>query len=145
LRTYESIYVIQPEAPEPEVEAVIAAFDALIAEDGGEIVTKDLWGKRRLAYEVKGFREGIYVLTRFKCPATFPKKFEAALKLNEQIIRYLVILFDEKTLRLEEEQAKRNAAALESRNASGPRSRDGDDDDDERRPASASARARAEA
>ena len=129
MRTYETIYVIHPDAEEAAVEALTAEVGALITEDGGTVEKLDVWGKRRLAYEVKGHREGIYVLMRFNCGPEFPKKLESSFKLNEQIIRYLTVHFDSKTLRLEEEQVRRNEAALESRNATGPRSR-GDDDDD---------------
>ena len=62
-------------------------------------------------------------------PQAISAQESASFKLNEQIIRYLTVHFDSKTLRLEEEQVRRNEAALESRNATGPRSR-GDDDDD---------------
>lgn len=120
MRMYEAIYIIQPEASEDEVEKVVQSVESLITEDGGTVVRVDVWGKRRLAYEVKGFHEGIYVLTRFECNPAFPKKLEDAIKLNETVIRYLVVHFDERTLRLEAEQARRNQAALESRTAAGP-------------------------
>ncbi len=117
MRMYEAIYIIQPEASEDEVEKVAQGVESLITEDGGTVVRVDVWGKRRLAYEVKGFHEGIYVLTRFECSPAFPKKLEDMVKLNESVIRYLVVHFDERTLRLEAEQARRNQAALESRTA----------------------------
>lgn len=119
MRTYETIYIIQPEATEDEVETVIQAVESLVAADEGSVVRKDVWGKRRLAYKVKGFQEGIYVLMRIEGSPAFPRKLEDFYTLNESVIRYLVILFEEKTLRLEEEQVRRNQAALESRNATG--------------------------
>ena len=119
MRTYETIYIIQPEATDDEVETVIQAVESLVAADEGSVVRKDVWGKRRLAYKVKGFQEGIYVLMRIEGSPAFPRKLEDFYTLNESVIRYLVILFEEKTLRLEEEQVRRNQAALESRNATG--------------------------
>ena len=143
MRTYETLYVIQPEATEDEVQSVTAGVDTLISEDGGEVLKSDVWGKRRLAYDVKGFREGIFVLTRFNGSTSFPRKLEGHFKLNEQVIRYLVVHFDVKTLRLEAEQVRRNEAALESRNATGPRSRASDAD--VRAPAASETRAAVEA
>lgn len=125
---YETIYIIQPEAAEDQVEKIIQEVESLVAAEGGSVVRKDIWGKRRLAYQVKGFQEGIYILMRFECGPTFPRKLEDYYKLNESVIRYLVVLFDEKTLRLEVEQARRNQAALESRSAAasdGPKRDDG--------------------
>ncbi len=132
MRTYEALYIIQPEAAEDEVQTIVDGVESLVAEEGGSIVRLDVWGKRRLAYNVKGFQEGIYVLTRFESVETFPKKLEDHFKLNESIIRNLIVHIDEKTLRLEIEQARRNKAALESRNVAGPGVRAERDDDDER-------------
>ena len=128
MRIYEALYVIQPEAAEDEVQTVVQGVESLVAEDGGTIVRLDVWGKRRLAYHVTGFQEGIYVLTRFESSVGLPRKLEDHFKLNESVIRYLIVHFDEKTLRLELEQARRNKAALESRNASGPGVRVKDED-----------------
>lgn len=131
MRTYEALYIIQPDAAEDEVQTIVDGVESLVAEDGGSIVRLDVWGKRRLAYNVKGFQEGIYVLTRIESDVTSPKKLDDHFKLNESVIRSLLVHIDEKTLRLEIEQARRNKAALESRNAPGPGDR-GDRDDDER-------------
>ena len=145
MRTYEALYIIQPEAAEDEVQTIVDGVEALVAEDGGSIVRLDVWGKRRLAYEVKGFQEGIYVLTRFDAGPGFPRKLEDHFKLNESVIRYLIVHFDERTLRLEAEQARRNKAALESRAASGPGVRVRVDDGERPEPESRTAEAAVEA
>ena len=132
MRTYEALYIVQPDAAEDEVQTVVEGVESLVAENGGSIVRLDVWGKRRLAYNVKGFQEGIYVLTRFESIETFPKKLEDHFRLNESVIRSLLVHIDEKTLRLEIEQARRNKAALESRNASGPGERRESREDDSR-------------
>ncbi len=104
MRTYEALYIVQPEAAEDEVQTVVDGVESLVAEDGGSIVRLDVWGKRRLAYNVKGFQEGIYILTRIESNVTSPKKLDDHFKLNESVIRSLVTHIDEKTLRLEIEQ-----------------------------------------
>ncbi len=131
MRTYESVFIVQPNATDPEVQSVVQGVESLITADGGAIVKRDIWGKRRLSYEVKKFTEGIYVLLRYHCPGALIKKIESHFKLNDEIIRYLIVLFDEKTLRLEEEQKKRTALAIQRAGAEGQR-RDEDGDDDER-------------
>lgn len=130
MRTYEALYIIQPEVTEDEAQTIASGVESLITEDGGAIVRSEIWGKRRLAYEVNRFNEGIYVLVRFQAPAAVPSKLEAHFKLNESIIRDIVVHFDAKTLRLETEQAKRNEALLESRRLAGPRGEDSDRRDD---------------
>lgn len=131
MRTYEALYIVQPELDEEANQTVVDGVAKLITDEGGTIVRSEIWGKRRLAYVIKDHHEGVYVLVRFEAEPAFLKKFEAQFKLNEQIFRHLVTHFDIKTLRLEEEQVKRTAALLESRTGADGRRRDhGDDDDD---------------
>ncbi len=115
LRTYETLFIVQPNAADEEVQAVTTGVENLVAQDGGNVLVSDIWGKRRLAYEVKRFNEGIYVLIRFEANPQLIDKLENQFKLNDDIIRYIVVHFDEKMLRLEEEQKRRNAEALERR------------------------------
>jgi small subunit ribosomal protein S6 len=129
LRTYETLFIVQPNATEEEVEAVASGVENLVKQDGGTIVLRDIWGKRRLAYEVKKFTDGIYVLVRFEADPEVLAKLENNFKLNDEVIRHIIVYFDEKTLRLEEEQKKRTAALMAQRSES----RDDDDDDRPRR------------
>jgi small subunit ribosomal protein S6 len=128
LKTYETLFIVQPNATEEEVQAAATGVETLVTQDGGAVTVKDVWGKRRLAYEVKRFNEGIYVLMRFQSPGDSVKKLQSHFKLNDDIIRYLVIAFDEQMLRREEEQKALTAAALERQNAEGRRRSDDDDD-----------------
>lgn len=127
MRTYEALYIIQHETNENDVQTIAQEVETLITEAGGAIVRSEVWGKRRLAFEVKGQNEGIYVLVRFEADPGFNLKLESHFRLNESIVRFLVVLFDEKTLRLEAEQQRRNEALL----AALSERRDGDDDDDD--------------
>ncbi|MFP6598699.1 MAG: 30S ribosomal protein S6 [Candidatus Hydrogenedentota bacterium] len=126
MRTYEALYIIQHEASEDDVQTVTQGVETLITDEGGVIVRSEIWGKRRLAYEVKGQNEGIYVLVRFESDPGFNLKLESHFRLNESTVRFLVVLFDEKTLRLEAEQQRRNEALL----AAQTERRGGDDDDE---------------
>lgn len=128
MRTYEALFIIQPEAAEDEVQTIVTEVESLITADGGTIVRSEVWGKRRLAYEVSGNSEGIYVMLRFQAPADSPRKLEAHFKLSEAVIRDIIVHFDEKTLKLEAEQLRRNEEMREQR-AAAP-SRDGDRDRD---------------
>lgn len=132
LKTYETLFIVQPNATDEEVQAAASGVETLVAQDGGAVTLKDIWGKRRLAYEVKRFNEGIYILMRFQGSRDAVKKLETHFKLNDDIIRYLVIAFDEQMLRLEEEQKVLTAAALERQNAEGRRRGEEDDEEDDR-------------
>ncbi len=140
MRTYEALYIIQPELGEDDTQTLATGVEKLITDDGGAIVRSEIWGKRRLAYEVKGFADGVYVLVRFESNPTLIDQLKGSFRLNESIIRFLVVSFNTRTLRLEIEQQKRSEAQAEARALSlqGRDSRGGRDDDDddrdERRP-----------
>jgi len=128
LRTYEALYIIRPDRSDDEVQTIAKQVESLVTGNGGAIVRSEIWGKRRLAYEVSHFTEGYYVLMRFQSQPTFIARLENYFRLEEPIIRSLVVYFDEKMLRLEEEQQKRTEELIR---ASATRRAQDDDDDDE--------------
>ncbi len=126
MRTYEALFIVRPEASEEEVQAIATEVEKLVTDGGGAIVRSEIWGKRRLAYEVSKCTEGNYVLIRFQCDPSFPQKLEQYFRLHESVIRDIVVYFDEHTLKFEAEQIRRNEAELAR---TGGRPRDDDDDD----------------
>lgn len=135
MRTYEALFILHPELAEDATQTIATEVETLITDNGGAIVRSEIWGKRRLAYELNGHSEGIYVLIRFESGPAFQAKLEQSFRLNESVIRSMVVYFDDKTLRQEIEQAKRNEAILAAQSAS--RDDDDDDYDGPRRPARA--------
>jgi small subunit ribosomal protein S6 len=129
LRTYEALYIVHPELDDAGIQTVVKEVEDLVVKHGGTIVRSEIWGKRRLAYEVKKLTEGCYVLLRFDAEPEFIAKLELHFRLSDPIFRHLVTQLDEKTLRLETEQQRRDAEA-----AAAPRREDDDDDDDDDRP-----------
>lgn len=126
MRTYEALYILSPELEEADIQTMANSFEKLVTDGGGAIVRSEIWGKRKLAYEVKKHTEGNYVLLRFTSNPEFIDKLEGQFTLNESVIRFMVVHFDERTLRLEAEQERRNQEALRAPG----RNRDEDDDDD---------------
>lgn len=95
MRAYELMYILSPLLEEEAVSERTAAFDALITSHGGEVERTESAGKRRLAYEIEGFREGTYVLSNFKCPVETAKELERVLKITDDVIRYLLLNVEE--------------------------------------------------
>jgi len=124
LRTYEALYIASPDLEEGDIQTLSQEVEGLVTTSGGTIVRSEIWGKRKLAYLVKKYSEGNYILLRFQANPDFIQKLELWFKLNESIIRYMVVLFDEHMLRAEVEQARRKEEDLR-------RSAAGRDDDDE--------------
>jgi len=129
LRTYEALYIAKPELKDDEIQTIATEVENMVGAAGGSIVRSEIWGKRRLAYEVDGLTEGAYILLRFQSPATFVAKLENYFRLTETIVRYLTVHFDEKTLRLEEQQKKRVEEQIKASAAAANRDDDDDDDD----------------
>jgi small subunit ribosomal protein S6 len=89
------MYILSPEISEEETKQFVEKFANVITEQGGVITKMDLWGKRRLAYEVKKLKEGYYVLLLFQGEPAVAQELERIFKINESVIRYLVIRVDE--------------------------------------------------
>jgi small subunit ribosomal protein S6 len=88
---YELMYVLHPRLTAEEIEAAVERISALVTEPGGEIISVDQWGRRRLAYPIDRNLEGYYVLSTFKAPGTVAGPIEAQLNLSEDVLRHLLI------------------------------------------------------
>ncbi|MBN6191518.1 30S ribosomal protein S6 [Aneurinibacillus sp. BA2021] len=90
--------ILTPEIDERQVAPTLDKFLKVITNDGGSIENVDIWGKRRLAYEIQKKTEGIYAVVNFTATSAATQELDRQLKLNEQIMRT-------KVLRAEEAQA----------------------------------------
>ena len=90
IRDYELVMVLSPEATEDEVTAAVERTDGLITDGGGTVGEHDTWGLRPLAYPIRNFQEGNYVLTRFALGANAVQELNRNLTASEEIIRFLV-------------------------------------------------------
>ncbi len=95
LRNYETMYIIKPTLDEDAIDAVAKKVDDQIAGIGGSVEKTEKRGRKRLAYEVKDFKDGFYVLTSFKSDPAQIRELERLFKLNDDVIRHLVIRQDE--------------------------------------------------
>ena len=91
MRDYEAMYILKTDLEEEAIDTAIARFEDVVKNGNGEIVKTDRWGKRRLAFEVDGKFEGYYVLMNFKAEKETTQELERLLRLNDGIIRHLVI------------------------------------------------------
>jgi small subunit ribosomal protein S6 len=91
LRDYELVFIISPEVEDGTLDATIDNVSQFITGKGGTISDVERWGKRRLAYPIKHFPEGSYVLSRFNMKPVWSKELEANLQISEEILRHLLI------------------------------------------------------
>ena len=89
-RDYEVVMVLSPEATEDEVSATMDQVDGMIAEGGGSATEHEVWGSRRLAFKIKNFQEGNYVLTKFTSGPAALGELNRRLNALEDVLRFLV-------------------------------------------------------
>ncbi len=94
MRKYEVMFIIKP-AEEDAINAVVAKFENLIKNNGGNIDKVDRWGKRRLAYEIKDIAEGVYVIFYFTAEPKVVFELERVMKITDEILKHMVIKEDE--------------------------------------------------
>lgn len=90
-RAYETIFVLDVTLGEEAIESLTNKFKSLI-ESNATIDSIDVWGKRRLAYEINDKNEGHYVLVNFTSSPDFPKELERVYKITEGVLRSIVIV-----------------------------------------------------
>ncbi|MBD2597727.1 30S ribosomal protein S6 [Nostoc spongiaeforme FACHB-130] len=88
---YETMYILRPDLNDEQVDQAIAKYQTLIQEQGAENIEIQNRGKRRLAYEIKKQRDGIYIQMNYNGPGTIVSPLERAMRLSEEVIRYLTI------------------------------------------------------
>ena len=92
LRDYELMYVVRPDLDEDGLRTAVEAVQGLVEGQGGEVLNTTPWGKRRLAYEIAGLRDGHYVIVEFRGDGAKVKELERALRINDQVIRHMITI-----------------------------------------------------
>ena len=95
MRDYELIFIVQPDVGDDGLEAVVQRVEQIITNHGGEVSKVDPWGKRRLAYPIRRFREGYYVRMETKLQPDGIREIEHDFKLTEPLMRHLIVRMDE--------------------------------------------------
>lgn len=95
-RNYDIGFIINPELTEEEIKKVINSITTVIEENGGVIEKLDEWGRKRLVYPIQKHKEGVYTFIYAELTGDVVEKIERRLKLNEKIIRFIVVRLDDK-------------------------------------------------
>jgi small subunit ribosomal protein S6 len=93
-RKYEAMVILNPTLGEDALNATVEKVKGLV-EASATLDQIDVWGKRRLSYEIDDQKEGYYFLVNFSAEAEFPRELERVLKITDGVLRYLVIRTDE--------------------------------------------------
>jgi small subunit ribosomal protein S6 len=96
VRSYEVMVILDPSLDERTVAPSLDTYLNVVRQDGGEVESVDVWGKRRLAYEIQKNPEGIYAVIDLKAEPATVKELDRQLSLNESVLRTKVIRPDAK-------------------------------------------------
>jgi small subunit ribosomal protein S6 len=96
VRPYEVLYIVHPDLSDEDATAIMEKYQKVAEEQGGEIESVNRWEKRRLAYEVKGQKEGVYVLMNFKSEPKAAAELDRLMKIADDVMRHLIVRTDEK-------------------------------------------------
>ena len=94
MRDYELVVIIKPDVTDDDANAIVEKVKTLVTDRKGEVVEVKPWGKKKMAYPIGQYKEGNYVLTKLKLEAKLTREIDSALKLNEKIMRHLLVRKD---------------------------------------------------
>jgi small subunit ribosomal protein S6 len=130
-RTYEVVFIIDPDAEDTEVMRLTESIQKIITDQGGSITKTEMMGKRQLAYEINHRRDGIYVLLEVEGSGAEIAELERRMRVNDRILRYMTIRVDEDRRRAEKLKARRARKAEKRPTAGKKRTEESDTEAEE--------------
>lgn len=136
MRLYEVVYIMDPALDESAVDAKLEKFHELVTSSGGEVSAVDHWANRQLAYPIKKQSSGYYVVAQFTAAADALPEFERLLKLDDEVMRYLLVLNEGEpttgdSLMADKPPRQRDEDEEEDDEEDEPRGESDDDDEDD--------------
>src|SRR5438477_6345784 len=108
-RTYELMFIVRPDMTDEDLDKLISTLQSVVPPTGGSVQRVDKMGKRRLAYTVRRFHEGIYVLMIVEGGGAVMHELERRLRVTEPVIKFLTVRIDEEQKRLDKIKKIREA------------------------------------
>jgi small subunit ribosomal protein S6 len=108
-RTYELMFIVRPDMVEEDQDKLISTLETAVTSTGGTVKNVERMGKRRLAYKVRKFNDGIYVLLTVEGSGGLIHELERRLRVTEPVIKFLTVRIDEEQKRLDKIKAIRDA------------------------------------
>ena len=107
-RSYEVMFIVRPDMADEDLNKLISTLESSVTSAGGS-AKSEVWGKRRLAYKVAKFNDGIFVLFMIEGPGAIVREVERRLRVTEQVIKFITVRTDEELKRLDKIKKIRDA------------------------------------
>ena len=108
-RTYELMFIVRPDMAEEDLDKLISTLETAVSSSGGTMKNVEKMGKRRLAYTVRRFHEGLYILLTVEGSGGLIHELERRLRVTEPVLKFLSVRIDEEQKRLDKIKAIRDA------------------------------------
>lgn len=99
-RLYEVMFIVRPDIQDEELDKLISGFEATVTNGGGVVKSTEKMGRRKLAYLVRKFNDGNYVLLTIEAEGPLVKELERRLRVTEPVIKFITVRMDEEEKRL---------------------------------------------
>jgi small subunit ribosomal protein S6 len=119
-RTYEVMFIIRPDVQEEDLDKLIEGFSGTVTTNGGEVKSVEKMGRRRLAYVVRKFQDGQYILMNVAADGKLIAELERRLRVTEQVIKFITVRTDEEDKRLAKIKAIRDTKVKRSAQSPSP-------------------------
>ena len=145
MRTYETLFITLPTLSDEEEKTVVDQLEQVVTDSGGSMAFRERMGRRRLAYTINKFEDGVYTRFLYDSEPDTPKELDRRLRINDKILRHMTVFMEPEWATYSKEQAVRDAQARAEAEAAraagltaddsgdeetGRRSDEGDDDAD---------------
>jgi small subunit ribosomal protein S6 len=109
--TYETIFITLPSLTDDEESALVSALAQVVSDDGGQMAAKERLGRRRLAYAIRKFEDGVYNRFLYDAEPAVPRELERRIRLSDKILRHLTVRLEPDWAKASKEQAVRDELA----------------------------------
>ena len=113
MNNYETVFIVTPVLSDAQVQEVADKFQGVITENGGQIVSSEDWGLRKLAYPIQKKTSGFYYLIEFEGEGDLVEKLETQYRRDERVIRFLTFRMDKYAVEYAEKRRNKNKSKQE--------------------------------
>lgn len=111
MRIYETVLIVKPALSDPEVAALVEKTKQMISGEGGEVVSNEIWGRRKLTHLIGKSREGVYAYLKYRAHPALLKKLYHNFSVSGDILRDMTVVANERKYKAKEKKPKAAASA----------------------------------
>ena len=108
MKNYETVFIINPALSEEQVQKTVEKYEKSLKSNGAKIISKEVWGLKKLAYTIENKNSGFYNLIEYSAPAELVSSIELDFIRDETVMRYLTVTLDKHALAWAEKRRNRN-------------------------------------